>query len=367
MKLNPTKFTILLVASLFIFSKSFSQKERVAAYIDQYKGLAMQEMVRTGIPASITLAQGLLETGFGQSELATNANNHFGIKCKGDWMGEKVYHDDDTKGECFRKYNSAIESYRDHSDFLKTRPNYRNLFTLDVTDYEAWAKGLKAAGYATNPQYPQRLIKIIEENNLHQYTLLALNQKSGSSTEIFASATNKEEEKVETTSIIKEGTVAASGTLAEEIIAFKLEPETKAEAPNNYPEGAFTINDTKVLFAEAGTSLFALATNNNISFNKLLEFNDLGKVDILEKSQLIFLQKKQKKGSKDVHIVEANEDLHQIAQKEGVQLSSVLEFNNLQKGEFPAVGQKIYLKAAAPVNTKTLGITRISQSTSSMR
>jgi LysM repeat protein len=311
----------------------------------------------------------LLETGFGQSDLVINANNHFGIKCKGEWMGEKVYHDDDTKGECFRKYNSAIESYRDHSDFLKTRPNYRNLFTLDVTDYEAWAKGLKAAGYATNPQYPQRLIKLIEENNLHQYTLLALNQKGSNSTEIFASATttNKEEDKSETSVIAKEEQVAASSTLAEEIISFKFEPEIKSEVPNNYPEGTFTINEVRVLFAEAGTSLFALATNNNISFNKLLDFNDLGKVDILEKGQLIFLQKKQKKGSKDVHIVVENEDLHEIAQKEGVQLSSVLEFNNLQKGESPAVGQRIYLKAASPVNSKTLGTARISQSTSTMR
>jgi LysM repeat protein len=309
-------------------------------------------MIRTGIPASITLAQGLLETGFGQSELAVNANNHFGIKCKSDWTGEKVYHDDDAKGECFRKYNTAIESYRDHSDFLRNRPHYASLFKLDVTDYEGWAKGLKAAGYATNPQYPQRLIKLIEENNLHQYTLLALQQKPKGDTEILASAAPSTEETRTETAIVAETNATTTTTSAFEETASQ-KPEVATEVQNKYPQGIFTINDAKVLFAEAGTSLFALATNNNIAYNKLLDFNDLGKVDIIEKGQLIFLQKKQKRGSKDVHVVEVNENLHEISQKEGIQLSSVLEFNNLEKGITPTVGQKIYLKAPSPLSFKS--------------
>lgn len=364
MRINPTKITMLMVCSLFIFSNLSAQKSRIDAYVEQYKSLAMEEMIRTGIPASITLAQGLLETGFGQSTLAVNANNHFGIKCKTEWNGERVYHDDDTKGECFRKYNSVIESYRDHSDFLTSRPHYASLFKLDVTDYEGWAKGLKAAGYATNPQYPQRLIKLIEENNLHQYTLLALQQKQPSA-EIFASvntsATNVKTQVEPQEEEVEKAEVEVSITQNVSIVEHEV-----VEPATNYPEGIFTINDAKVLFAAAGTSLFALATRHNISYNKLLEFNDLGKIDIIEKGQLVFLQKKQKRGSKDIHVVEANEDLHEISQKEGMQLSSVLEFNNLQKGALPFVGQKLYLKAASPVSAKTIGLVN-TQSSSTMR
>jgi LysM repeat protein len=353
-----------MVCSLFIFSNSFAQKSRIESYIEQYKSLAIEEMIRTGIPASITLAQGLLETGFGQSTLAVNANNHFGIKCKSDWTGEKVYHDDDTKGECFRKYNTAIESYRDHSDFLKNRPHYASLFNLDITDYQGWAKGLKAAGYATNPKYPQLLIKLIEENNLHQYTLLALQQKEKGNSEILAAASTQNEEVKAETVVAAAETAAEAAPAREEIVHLT---STVTTTPNNYPEGTFSINESKVVFAEAGTSLFALATNHNISYNKLLEFNDLGKVDIIEKGQLIFLQKKQKRGSKDVHVVEPNEDLHEISQKEGIQLSSVLEFNNIPKGMAPVVGQKLYLKASSPVSLKTLGSVSSIQTFSAMR
>ena len=153
MRTQKPKFIIALVASLCIFSQTFSQREkdRIAHYIEQYKDLAIAEMIRTGIPASITLAQGILETGYGQSDLAQYANNHFGIKCKTEWTGEKMYHDDDAKGECFRKYASVEDSYKDHSDFLANRPHYAFLFKLDPTDYQAWAHGLKKAGYATNP------------------------------------------------------------------------------------------------------------------------------------------------------------------------------------------------------------------------
>jgi LysM repeat protein len=366
MRINPAKFTMLMVCALISFSNLFAQKSRIVSYVEQYKSLAIEEMIRTGIPASITLAQGLLETGFGQSELAVNANNHFGIKCKSDWTGEKVYHDDDAKGECFRKYNTAIESYRDHSDFLRNRPHYAPLFKLDITDYEGWAKGLKAAGYATNPQYPQRLIKLIEENNLHQYTLLALKQKKRGNldSEALASVNNTASEvEVKAT---EEETPSQPASAPEESIQFASAVSTD-EVKNNYPAGIFSINESKVVFAEAGTSLFALATNNNIAYNKLLEFNDLSKVDIISKSQLIFLQKKQKRGSKDVHVVEPNENLHDICQKEGLQLSSVLEFNNISKDVTPAVGQKIYLKAQSPISLKNVGNNSRTQTLAALR
>jgi flagellum-specific peptidoglycan hydrolase FlgJ len=142
----------------------------VIAYINNYRTIAIAEEQRTGVPAAIKLAQGIHETQAGTSELVRKSNNHFGIKCKSSWMGEKVYHDDDARGECFRSYTEPEQSYRDHSDFLKGSPRYAFLFQLDPTDYKAWANGLRQAGYATNYRYAQILVKLIEEYNLEQYT-----------------------------------------------------------------------------------------------------------------------------------------------------------------------------------------------------
>jgi flagellum-specific peptidoglycan hydrolase FlgJ len=170
------RLLFIAFATVTIYN-SQSQHSNVKQYIDTYKEVAINEMIRTGVPASITLAQGILETEAGQSDLVRASNNHFGIKCKSDWAGEVVYHDDDARGECFRSYASAEESFRDHSDFLKNRPHYAFLFNLDPTDYEGWAKGLKKAGYATNPAYSNMLVRIIFENNLQDYTLVALQRE----------------------------------------------------------------------------------------------------------------------------------------------------------------------------------------------
>src|SRR5580765_1829318 len=170
------KFAILLAVVLsFSFTFSHGQSaDAILAYITRYKDLAIAEMKRTGVPAAITLAQGIHETEAGTSELVRKSNNHFGIKCKDYWTGDKVYHDDDAKGECFRSYPRAFDSYIDHSDFLKNSPRYASLFQLDPTDYEAWAKGLRQAGYATNPKYATILINIINNYHLQDYTLIAL-------------------------------------------------------------------------------------------------------------------------------------------------------------------------------------------------
>src|SRR5437868_11855926 len=147
---------IFLLSSILSGLSLFAQSpDQIRKYIDTYKDIAVAEEIRTGVPAAITLAQGIHETGAGTSDLVLSSNNHFGIKCKTEWSGAAVYHDDDAKGECFRKYNDPIDSYRDHSDFLKNRPYYASLFKLDPTDYAAWSFGLKKAGYATNPRYPQ--------------------------------------------------------------------------------------------------------------------------------------------------------------------------------------------------------------------
>jgi flagellum-specific peptidoglycan hydrolase FlgJ len=166
----------IIVAIFFSVFSSATTAQRVSVeeYIEQFKDIAISEMKRSGVPASITLAQGILESESGNSELVKRSNNHFGIKCKSNWNGESVTHDDDATGECFRAYTSAGESYRDHSDFLKVNKRYSTLFNLDPEDYEGWARGLKKAGYATNPRYPELLIKYIEQYNLQQYSLAAL-------------------------------------------------------------------------------------------------------------------------------------------------------------------------------------------------
>lgn len=158
-------------------SKSLTTNEVVNAYILQYNGVAMNNMKKYGIPASIILAQGILESGAGKGDLALTANNHFGIKCHNDWMGDKVYKDDDSAQECFRKYNQASESYQDHAMVLTSKKRYSNLFTLSKGDYKAWAKGLREAGYATDPKYPEKLIAYIELYNLNQYDIKVLGKQ----------------------------------------------------------------------------------------------------------------------------------------------------------------------------------------------
>ncbi len=321
------------------FSGTAQTNNAVTQYINTYKVLAIHEEIRTGVPAAITLAQGILESEAGQSELSLASNNHFGIKCKSDWTGATVYHDDDTKGECFRSYASVEDSYRDHSDFLKSRPNYAFLFNLDPTDYSSWAYGLKRANYATNPAYASLIIKIINDNNLQDYTLVALERiKNGAPPDIaYNNNANGPDNQV--------------GASVETNETNNAEPAVNIEVVDGaYPQGEFTINQTRVIYADAGTSLFALANNYNIAYKKLLEYNNIDKnTDILQKDELIYLEKKPKKSlKKDYHIVATSETIEEISQKEGVQLESLYEYNKLQKGLQPAPGEKIYLHSGKP-------------------
>jgi LysM repeat protein len=325
------KFLLLFFAAAAWVNMQAQTNEAVEAYVTQYKQLAIDEMIRTGVPAAITLAQGILESNAGQCSLTLQSNNHFGIKCKDDWEGKVVYHDDDRRGECFRRYNSAEDSYRDHSDFLKNRPNYASLFNIDVTDYKDWAYGLKKAGYATNPVYATSLITTIEKYDLEQYTDVALQQSNQMS-------------------------VASSNVQSQQDIEFKnasfLEKQDVSQGNTSYNEeilkhpvnSIFRINQTNVLLAKEGTSLFAIATQYNIPYKKLLEYNDLDNVDILQQPTLIYLEKKQKRGAKDFHIASSNENMYDIAQEEGVQLESLLAYNNLQKNNQPKPGDKILLR-----------------------
>lgn len=318
-----------LITLLFLLARVISpaqQQEKVLQYIAQYKDIAIAEMKRTGVPAAITLAQGIHESGFGLGKLAVNANNHFGIKCKSNWTGESVQHDDDARGECFRKYPSAEDSYKDHSDFLKASPRYASLFVLSPTDYEGWANGLKNAGYATNPKYPQVLIKLINDYNLQEYTLLALgNTGNGNGT---ANTTTGEP-----------ATTAAAPVADKAIIAV-----TNADVKNSYPEGEFKINDTKVVYVKKGASFLSIALQYKIDLAKLFEINELPEAERSDKDQLIYLQRKRKTGNNTFHTVQPGETLHDIAQAEAIRLESLMALNWLEEGMQPAPGEKLSLQ-----------------------
>jgi LysM repeat protein len=361
------KKPLLFCCLLFALFSVQAQKEKIEAYINSYKEMAMEEMLRTGVPASITLAQGILESQWGESELVKKSNNHFGIKCKTEWTGSKTYHDDDEKGECFRVYTSAEDSYKDHSDFLKQRPNYAFLFKLDPTDYDGWAKGLKKAGYATNPSYPQRLLKVINDYNLQQYSLTALARannpapanttaqipvtttvtttiaKESTSVEVSQSLDQSAiETPVKETIIVKEETLPVNTTTQ-----LTAATEVKLKKNPSYPAGIFTINHTKVVYVLEGSSLLSLANQYDLPLSRLIEFNELADMEVIDTDRLLFLEKKAKKGATDFHTVATGETLHDIAQLEGIRLESLLEYNHLSKNSTVAVGAKLYLHAAA--------------------
>ena len=307
----------------------------IVAYINNYKQLAIDEMQRTGVPASIKLAQGIHETYAGKSELVLKSRNHFGIKCKSTWTGGKVYHDDDARGECFRSYGSPADSYLDHSNFLRGSERYSSLFRLDPTDYKGWAFGLKKAGYATNNKYSQIIIKLIEDYNLQQYSLIALGRLQPSE-EIMAGSGNK---------VIYTSTPVPA--IDEPVAVLELPKEEPAEPAKIYPQGEFSINNTRVVFAKQGSSLLGIAQQYDISLGRLLEFNDIKGVDVLERGQLVFLQRKRKVCANEYHIVRRGETLYDISQEEGIRLESLAEYNHLKPHMIPAAGQKLNLQFKA--------------------
>jgi uncharacterized FlgJ-related protein len=331
-----------------------------AAYINQYKNIAMQEQIRTGVPAAIKLGQAILESQIGKSRLATEANNHFGIKCKTEWRGPKIYHNDDANGECFRVYDNAEASYIDHSNFLKTRTHYAFLFKLDVRDFTSWAFGLKQAGYATNPNYPAQLIKAINDYDLAQYTLIAIEQKkkgidfeitkppakqpetTNTATPVVQPAPTKEVSPAPTKEVIPEPTKEVSPAPAP---APTTAPTTHVSLLENTK---VTINHTKAIVATKGSSLLAIASQQKISLSKLFEYNELAEMNILDQDRILFIEKKQKYGASESHTTIGTETLYSIAQKEGVLLSSVLALNaSIAKDSILPAGQKIKLRAEA--------------------
>lgn len=323
------KKLFFFIAILTAFGTVRAQQVTPQEYVKAYKVMAIREMKRMGVPASITLAQGILETESGNSVLLKKSNNHFGIKCKSSWSAAGVTHDDDALGECFRSYKDAEGSYRDHSNYLRGNDRYSSLFALDPRDYKGWAYGLKKAGYATNPRYPQLLIKYIEDYDLQKYTLEAVDEVP-----FFDASKYKDEPK---------------------------QNEVKEMEPTEQP---VTINGRKAILAPSGRSLLAIATEHNINLNKLLEYNDLEEDGLLKKEQYIYLEKKKKDDSYDygivpkkqpeaplamnipqekdkkLHEVLSKEGLYTISKKYGVTVAELREWNNLQDDKLH-IGQQL--------------------------
>lgn len=330
------KNTLMLVfGTVFLLPLFGQQKEGIVNYVSQYKDVAIEEMVRTGIPASITLAQGILESGCGQSDLSLKANNHFGIKCKDEWNGKRFYQDDDAPNECFRVYANARESYADHSDFLLTRSRYADLFKLPEGDYKSWAYGLKAAGYATNPQYAPKLINYIETYSLHQYDEIgyAMIQKR----EILLT-TQAENAAVEIVS-------------TEASTPFKT---STTKEKNKATPDEFIVNGIRAIKAEGSEDPFAIAFEYNIDYAHVLSFNDLNSGEKFKDGENIFLQPKRNKAEQNIYRVQEGESVRDISQKFGVKLKDLCYKNLLKPNEQVMAGESIYLQDKRSTAPKTI-------------
>ena len=287
-------FLILIICCLTLQAQT--RNKQYEAYIKKYRELAVEEMKKYHIPASITLAQGLLESGAGQSALARKSNNHFGIKCGSDWSGKTVSHDDDARGECFRAYKHPKDSYEDHSKFLAGRPRYASLFNLNITDYRGWARGLKKAGYATNPRYADQLIGIIELYELYKY-----DDKN----------------------------------------------YLKWIKKNPNPHQTYIANDLLYIVVRAGDSWKSISQEFDISQKKLRKYNDLYKGYALQVGDILYLEKKNKKADKEhiVHVLRAGESMYSISQKYGIRLKNLYKLNKMDEDDpAPKIGTILRLR-----------------------
>ena len=304
-------------------------------YIEEHKDDAIREMQKSGIPASITLAQACLESSDGLSPLAVNANNHFGIKCA-DWTGPSYIQDDDKKDECFRKYDHALDSYDDHSNFLKTRPRYAFLFSLDITDYKGWAHGLKKAGYATDPSYANRLIKIIEDNQLY---LLDKGQDLPMLADTQVSPPNV----VSTTaSTSNEPTIATTKE--------KSEPKShrifvpSVDVVDAFGRVVHENNGVKYVIGRKGDSYHELSQELNLGYWQLPKYNETDEDAPIKEGQYIYIQPKKKEGQQTFYIAKDGDTVESISSVTAVKASSIRKFNNLEEKSGIQAGQKILLR-----------------------
>ena len=336
MRILKTFVLLLMTVSMY----AAPSKSHQDVYIEKYAAIAVAEMYRSGVPASITLAQGLLESGYGRSELALKSNNHFGIKCHNGWQGGKVYHDDDAKGECFRKYDNPEESYRDHSDFLRYRDRYKFLFHYKITDYKSWAFGLKKAGYATDPNYPHKLITLIEEYKLHQYDTKAAD---------FAQKheTSKVEHKVEHKPKKKEDEPKSIPVPPSHLEQVKVVKAGKRETFRfSLSREMYSQNGVMFVYASEGETYASIAESNNLFLRELLKFNDLKEDVPLMPGTVVYLQKKKKEAAPglEMYVIEKGDSLRQISQRFGVRLDNLCKINGIENKDVIREGDIIRLR-----------------------
>ncbi|KAA6347791.1 Exo-glucosaminidase LytG [termite gut metagenome] len=299
MKTNtPTLFVFVFffISSIIPVNAQWQQRSKLyLEYIDKYSNMAVKQMKMYKIPASITLAQGLLESGAGQSTLAKTHHNHFGIKCGGNWTGPSTLHDDDRRNECFRVYHNAKESYEDHSLFLRGRARYASLFQLKITDYEGWAHGLKRAGYATAPKYDFQLIEIIDNYKLYKY-----DRKGGTTSYISAKDLHQ----------------------------------------------VYLSNDIVYVIVRNGDTFESIGEEFDIRKKKLIKYNDLYKRYTLTDKDIIYLHEKKKKAEEPytVHVIQDGESMHSISQIYGIRLKSLYKMNHKKKDYVPEVGTGLKLR-----------------------
>jgi LysM repeat protein len=335
---------LIIILNLVIFSCLFSCKtykplvssktpaQSVQEYVNTYKDLAVTEMNRTGIPASITLAQGIIESDCGHSSLARQANNHFGIKCHDDWTGASVKHDDNSRNECFRKYARAEDSFYDHSDFIKSGSRYSFLFTYNSTDYKSWANGLKKAGYATNPDYANMLIRTIEENGLayfdRGYNVANL-------------------QTVKSDSVKKLPGNHPPDSTRKAVIYSNAGPAVYAKAPRIMEN-----NRIQYIIVKDGDTREKLENEFQLLRWELAKYNELHNDFVPVPGQILYLQPKRDRAEagKEFYNAAEGDTMYLISQKYGVKLKKLYELNRMQEGTEPEAGKKIWLRNARPAN-----------------
>lgn len=344
---------LLTLSSLLILSYFQAQGWKTEdQYIQKFAQYAVEEMEKYQIPASIKLAQGLLETGGGQSRLAQQGNNHFGIKCKEDWTGKTMSHTDDAPNECFRVYNDPKESYEDHSKFLRFRKYYQNLFNLNIKDYKGWAHGLKKAGYATNPRYAQILISKIEQLKLYEFdnatskdvlaTVLKL-YPDMQKDQIFMAKVDQNKVKKEPVTVRVPYEQTSYAKQQKKVQEIKSDAELLQEILiKSHPNGGM-----KYIIIPADTDISFVSNKYKISESRLTKWNELPSSS-LKRNSIIFLESKNSSGNIDTYKAQVGETMHDISQKFGIKLNKLYSKNRMRSGEEPQVGQVIYLKNKKP-------------------
>lgn len=312
--MKKTVLTLLMFSSLVSNAITYSTKD----YIDLWSNTAIEQMINYKIPASITLAQGILESANGNSRLAREAKNHFGIKCHNTWNGDTFFQDDDKKNECFRAYQSAKESYKDHSLFLSGRKRYAGLFDLKLTDYRGWAKGLKAAGYATNPKYAHLLIDIIEKYDLSRFDNMQ--------NEYYIEQKKQKEKELSTKPASPQPKVKHNHN------NHNSNDEITYEVGKNNHQTLQNHNGVKYILAQRGDTFYRLSKEFNLSIVQLYKYNEFNKKDVLKEGDIVYIAPKRGRAKKgyEIYVCETDMTLRDISHKEGIKLRKLLKLNLME-------------------------------------